>query len=73
MQPVYNSTDGSPLPRCNQEEFYKASSSRAQCEDRFIVNPQNEYNILLNEEYRKSSSSFEAVQVVPKTFTSPCG
>jgi len=66
MQPVYNSTDGSPLPRCNQEEFYLASSSRAQCESRFIVNPQNDYTITLNEEYRKSSSRYEAVQVRPQ-------
>jgi len=66
MQPVYNSTDGSPLPRCNQEEFYTASSSRAQCESRFIVNPQNEYMILQNEEYRQSSERLEAVQVRPQ-------
>ena len=26
MQPDYLSADGSPLPRCNQEEFYVMSS-----------------------------------------------
>jgi len=66
MQPVYNSTDGSPLPRCNQAEFYHASSSRAQCEDRFIVDPKNEYTVLLDETYRQSSSRVEAVQVRPQ-------
>merc|ERR1719244_2176793 len=66
MQPVYNSTDGSPLPRCNQAEFYTAVSSRAQCESRFIVNPENVYTIFQNEEYRKSSSRLEAVQVRPQ-------
>ena len=30
---------------------------------RFIVNPENVYSILQNEEYRKSSSRLEAVQV----------
>ncbi|XP_023340039.1 integrin beta-PS [Eurytemora carolleeae] len=64
MQPVYNSTDGSPLPRCNQEEFFIGSNTR--CESRFIVNPENVYSILQNEEYRKSSSRLEAVQVRPQ-------
>lgn len=66
MQPDYSSSNGSPLPRCNQEQFYSQSSSRSQCEQRFIVNPKNMYTILQNEEYRKSSSRLEAVQVRPQ-------
>lgn len=66
MQPDYNSADNSPLPRCNQEEFYTSSSSRVQCQAQYIMNPNNMYTILQNVELRKSSAYREAVQVRPQ-------
>eukprot|EP00092_Neocalanus_flemingeri_P010016 GFUD01010796.1.p1 GENE.GFUD01010796.1~~GFUD01010796.1.p1 ORF type:complete len:824 (-),score=173.21 GFUD01010796.1:871-3342(-) len=69
MQPDYLSADGSPLPRCNQEEFFQSAikkESRSQCAARFVVNPNNMYTILQNVELRKSSSYQEAVQVKPQ-------
>ena len=69
MQPDYLSADGSPLPRCNQEEFFQSAikrGSRSQCAAQFVVNPMNMYTILQNVELRKSSSYEEAVQVKPQ-------
>jgi len=65
MQPDYTSADGSPLPRCNQEEFY-VMSSRVQCAADHIINPNNMFHILQNVELRKSSSYREAVQIKPQ-------
>ena len=59
MQPDYLSADGSPLPRCNQEEYFTVTGkrdSRSMCEARYVVNPMNMYTILQNVELRKSSS-----------------
>jgi len=69
MQPDYLSADGSPLPRCNQEEFFMSANkreSRSQCEARYVVNPMNMFTILENVELRKSSSWEEAIQVQPQ-------
>ena len=69
MQPDYLSADGSPLPRCNQEELFQSAikrESRSQCAAQFVVNPMNMYTILQNVELRKSSSYEEAVQVKPQ-------
>jgi len=66
MQPDYLSADKSALPRCNQEEFYTASSSRGKCSGRYIVNPNNQFTILQNVELRRSSNYREAVQVMPQ-------
>ena len=67
MQPDYLSADGSPLPRCNQEEFFlPGRNSKGKCEERFVVNPNNVFTILENVELRKSSSWEEAVQVKPQ-------
>merc|ERR1719435_514145 len=65
MEPDYLSADGSPLPRCNQEEFY-VMSSRVQCSAEHIINPNNMFHILQNVELRKSSSYQEAVQIKPQ-------
>ena len=49
VQPDYLSPDGSPLPRCNQEEFFQTAlqkESRSQCAARYVVNPNNIYTIL---------------------------
>ena len=64
-QPGYSATDGSVLPRCNQEEFYLLSS-RVQCSLDHLVNPNNIYHILQNTELRRSSSYREAVQLKPQ-------
>merc|ERR1740123_2927093 len=69
MQPDYLSADGSPLPRCNQEELFQSAikrESRSQCAAQYVVNPMNMYTILQNVELRKSSSYEEAVQVKPQ-------
>jgi integrin beta 1 len=69
MQPDYLSADGSPLSRCNQEEFFQSAmkkESKSQCVAKFVVNPNNMYTILQNVELRKSSSYEEAVQVKPQ-------
>jgi len=69
MQPDYLSPDGSPLPRCNQEEFFQTAlqkESRSQCAARYVVNPNNIYTILQNVELRKSSSYEDAVQLKPQ-------
>merc|ERR1719435_657957 len=66
MEPDYLSADGSPLPRCNQEEFY-VMSSRVQCSAEHIVNPNNIYHILQDAELRRSSSDREAVQLRPQS------
>merc|ERR1719435_369364 len=65
MEPDYLSADGSPLPRCNQEEFY-VMSSRVQCSAEHIINPNNIFHILQNVDLRKSSSYQEAVQIKPR-------
>jgi len=69
MQADYLSADGSPLPRCNQEEFFNNAikkESRSQCAQKYVVNANNIYTILQNVELRKSSSYQEAVQVKPQ-------
>jgi len=69
MQSEYGSADGSPLPRCNQEEFFQGAikrESRSQCESQYIVNAFSEINILDNRKLQKSSSYEEAVQVMPQ-------
>merc|ERR1719295_2388130 len=40
MQPDYLSADGSPLPRCNQEEFFQSAikkESRSQCASHLLL------------------------------------
>merc|ERR1740123_125641 len=69
MQPDYLSADGSPLPRCNQEELFQSAikrESRSQCAAQYVVNPMNMYTILQNVELRKSSSYEDAVQLKPQ-------
>merc|ERR1719411_442723 len=70
MQPDYLSADGSPLPRCNQEELFQSAiqrESRSQCAAQYVVNPMNMYTILQNVELRKSSSYEEAIQLRPQS------
>ena len=63
----YTSVDGSPLPRCNSESYYSASSSsRVRCPADMIVNPMNIARIVENVELRKASEYTEAVQVKPQ-------
>ena len=59
--------DGSPLPRCNQEEHYYAPGSmRVHCPAEDIVNPENAFYMIVNEEIRRSSEYYEAIQVQPQ-------
>jgi len=72
MQPDYLSADGSPLPRCNQEEVFQSAlqkKSRSQCAAHYVINPENLYTIVKNVNLRKSSHSYEAVQVMPQHTT----
>ena len=63
----YTSVDGSPLPRCNSESYYAASSSsRTRCPADMVVNPMNVFKIIENAELRKASEYYEAVQVKPQ-------
>jgi len=67
MKEEYTSVDGSPLPRCNSESYYSASSSsRVRCPADMIVNPMNIARIVENVELRKASEYTEAVQVKPQ-------
>lgn len=63
----YTSVDGSPLPRCNSQSYYSASSaSRTRCPADMVVNPTNVFKIIENSELRKASEYYEAVQVKPQ-------
>merc|ERR1740123_621760 len=69
MQPDYLSADGSPLPRCNQEELFQSAikrESRSQCAAQYVVNPMNMYTILKNLQLNKGQEYKEAVQVKPQ-------
>jgi len=69
MQDEYLSADGSPLPRCNQEEFFQNAiqrESRSQCKAQYVVNAFSKINILENRKLQKSTHTEEAVQVMPQ-------
>lgn len=59
--------DGSPLPRCNSNSYYSASSSsRVRCPADMVVNPSNSFKYVENYEISKATSYVEAVQVKPQ-------
>ena len=70
----YTSTDGAPLPRCNQEEFYTYgdvkgggySSARNRCPASQVINPDNVFRILENRELIQESQYQQAVQIKPQ-------
>ena len=63
----YTSVDGSPLPRCNSNSYYSASSSsRVRCPADMIVNPSNSFKYVENYEISKATSYVDAVQVKPQ-------
>ena len=63
----YTSVDGSPLPRCNSNSYYSASSSsRVRCPADMVVNPSNSFKYVENYEISKATSYVEAVQVKPQ-------
>ena len=65
----YTSVDGSPLPRCNQETHFSASSSprgRARCPAEHVVNPNNVFRIIQNIDLQKETVYQSAVQVKPQ-------
>ena len=65
----YTSVDGSPLPRCNQETHFSASSSprgRARCPAEHVVNPNNVFRIIQNIDLQKETAYQSAVQVKPQ-------
>merc|ERR1719458_373541 len=74
MKEDYTSVDGSPLPRCNQEEFYTYgdvkgggySSARNRCPASHVINPDNVFRILENRELIQESQYQQAVQIKPQ-------
>merc|ERR1719210_414638 len=67
MKEDYTSVDGSPLPRCNSNSYYSASSSsRVRCPADMVVNPSNSFKYVENYEIQKATSYVEAVQVKPQ-------
>ena len=59
--------DGSPLPRCNSNSYYSASSSsRVRCPADMVVNPSNSFKYVENYEISKATSYVEAVLVKPQ-------
>jgi len=67
MKEDYTSVDGSPLPRCNSNSYYSASSSsRVRCPADMIVNPSNSFKYVENHEISKATSYVDAVQVKPQ-------
>jgi protocadherin alpha len=74
MKEDYTSTDGAPLPRCNQEEFYTYgdvkgggySSARNRCPASQVINPDNVFRILENRELIQESQYQQAVQIKPQ-------
>jgi len=75
MKEDYTSTDGAPLPRCNQESFYsygdikgyqQSSSARNRCPASQVINPDNVFRILENRELIQESQYQQAVQIKPQ-------
>ena len=65
----YTSTDGAPLPRCNTESHFtyqQGQSQRVRCPAREVVNPDNVFEILINEDLRKETEYRQAVQIQPQ-------
>ncbi|CAG0881559.1 unnamed protein product [Darwinula stevensoni] len=72
-QPNFTSPDGSPIPRCNQQNRYLDSQLQARCDPAHIINPSNHYEAIYDYELsKKAHSGKEAIQIRPQRVSLQC-
>ena len=69
-QPGYASSDGSPLPRCNQEEFYVMSSRWGHHHDQCTMGTKADMTRMFSRAYWGLSDHSKSLQTEPFVFPS---